>query len=155
MRTGGRLDFVADTNGNRITLAYTNCLLTPLTHSSGQQILIAYNAAGRIASVTDSATHLVTTYEYDTSGEHLIRVYGEGEGAVKAFCSVCGSSLFGGTWPHGLQVSIRMGAFDNDPEIRPQFHTYDDSRAAWDRIDDERDEYPEARVERPEAARGK
>ena len=28
-------------------------------------------------------------------GEALIRVYGKGEGAVKAFCSVCGSSLFG------------------------------------------------------------
>ena len=74
-------------------------------------------------------------------GEHLIRVYGEGEGAVKAFCSVCGSSLFGGTWPHGRQVSIRMGAFDDDPGIRPQFHTYVDSRAAWDRIADDLPQY--------------
>ena len=63
------------------------------------------------------------------AGEELIRVYGKGEGAVKAFCITCGSSLFGGEWPDGPQVSIRMGAFDDDPGIRPQFHTYVDSRA--------------------------
>jgi hypothetical protein len=32
-------------------------------------------------------------------GDDLVRVYGKGEGAVKAFRSVCGSSLFGSTWP--------------------------------------------------------
>ena len=77
-------------------------------------------------------------------GRELIRVYGEGEGAVKAFCSTCGSSLFGGTWPEGPQVSIRMGAFDDDPGIKPQFHTYVDSRAAWDEIVDELPRYPSA-----------
>ena len=54
-------------------------------------------------------------------GADLIRVYGKGQGAVKAFCITCGSSLFGGTWPDGSQVSIRMGAFDGDHGIRPQF----------------------------------
>src|SRR5438128_8350129 len=44
------------------------------------------------------------------AGLELIRVYGKGQGAVKAFCSVCGSSLFGGDWPDGDEVSIRMGA---------------------------------------------
>ena len=34
-------------------------------------------------------------------GEELIKVYGRGEGAVKAFCLNCGSSLFGGDWPNG------------------------------------------------------
>ena len=34
-------------------------------------------------------------------GAELIKVYGKGEGAVKAFCSNCGSSLFGGDWPDG------------------------------------------------------
>jgi len=48
-------------------------------------------------------------------GEDLIKVYGKGEGAVKAFCSNCGSSLFGGEWPDDDQVSIRMGAFDDIP----------------------------------------
>jgi hypothetical protein len=77
-------------------------------------------------------------------GGELIRVYGKGQGAVKAFCSVCGSSLFGGTWPDGAQVSIRMGAFDDDPGIRPQFHTYVASRAPWDRIVDNLPQFEEA-----------
>lgn len=78
-------------------------------------------------------------------GTELIRIYGKGEGAVKAFCRACGSSLFGGDWPDGDQVSIRMGAFDDDPGIRPQFHTYVDSRAPWDEIADDLPQYPEAR----------
>jgi hypothetical protein len=77
-------------------------------------------------------------------GEDLIRVYGKGEGAVKAFCTTCGSSLFGGDWPEGDQVSIRMGAFDDDPGIRPQFHTFVSDRAAWDEIADGLPQYPEA-----------
>ena len=77
-------------------------------------------------------------------GGELIRVYGKGQGAVKAFCSVCGSSLFGGTWPDGAQVSIRMGAFDGDPGIRPQFHTYVASRAPWDHIVDDLPQFEEA-----------
>jgi hypothetical protein len=77
-------------------------------------------------------------------GAELIRVYGKGEGAVKAFCRVCGSSLFGGDWPDGDQVSIRMGAFDDDPGIRPQFHTFVNSRAPWDEITDDLPQFPEA-----------
>ena len=77
-------------------------------------------------------------------GEELIRVYGHGEGAVKAFCTTCGSSLFGGHWPDGRQVSIRLGAFDDDPGIRPQFHTYVDSRAPWDVITDDLPQFSQA-----------
>jgi hypothetical protein len=75
-------------------------------------------------------------------GEDLIRVYGIGHGAVKAFCVQCGSSLFGGTWPEGDQVSIRLGSLDGDPGIRPQFHTFVDSKAPWDEITDELPQYP-------------
>jgi RHS repeat-associated protein len=77
--TDGTLDYVADPNGNRITLGYTNGLLTSLTHSDGQQLLIDYNAQGRIAHVTNPlgpgpADDLVTTYAYDATGEHLMQV---------------------------------------------------------------------------------
>ena len=70
-------------------------------------------------------------------GNELIQVYGKGEGAVKAFCRTCGSSMFGGDWPDGPEVSIRMGAFDDDPGIRPQFHTFVSDRASWDTITDD------------------
>jgi hypothetical protein len=69
------------------------------------------------------------------AGEELVRVYRPDEGAaVKAFCGVCGSSLFGGTWPDGPEVSVRLGALDGDPGIRPQYHSFVDSRAAWDEL---------------------
>jgi len=79
-------------------------------------------------------------------GEEFIKVYGKGKGAVKAFCGNCGSSLFGGDWPDGDQVSIRMGAFDDDPGIRPQFHTFVECRAPWDTITDDLPQYAERRT---------
>jgi hypothetical protein len=68
------------------------------------------------------------------AGEELIRVYEPEGGAVKAFCSECGSSLFGRTWPHGDEISIRMGTLDDDPEFRPEFRTFVDSKAPWSEI---------------------
>jgi hypothetical protein len=70
-------------------------------------------------------------------GEELIRVYRPSGGMAKAFCAVCGSSLFGGTWPDGPGVSIRLGALDADPGIRPQYHSQTASAAPWDRIPDD------------------
>jgi hypothetical protein len=70
-------------------------------------------------------------------GDELIRVYAPEGGKVKAFCGECGSSLFGGDWPHGEEVSIRMGAFDDDPGITPQAHVFVESRAAWDVLPDD------------------
>lgn len=71
------------------------------------------------------------------AGEELIRVYEPDDGAVKAFCSVCGSSLFGRTWPHGDEISIRLGTLDDDPEIRPQLRTFVDSAAPWSELPDD------------------
>jgi YD repeat-containing protein len=77
-RTDLHLDFVQDTNGNRITLGYNaDGQLISISHSDGQQILIAYNAQGRISQVTDPAGR-VTGYLYDASGEHLISVTAPG-----------------------------------------------------------------------------
>ena len=79
------------------------------------------------------------------AGEELIRVYKPEGGMVKAFCSTCGSSLFGGTWPDGPEVSIRLGSLDDDPDIRPQYHQFVDSRAPWFELpDDGLPRYPES-----------
>src|SRR5207248_429668 len=90
-----------------------------------------------VDDVAHAAQHLL---------DSLITVYGKGKGAVKAFCMNCGSSLFGGDWPDGPQVSIRMGAFDDDPGIRPQFHTFVADRAPWDTISDNLPQYCERRT---------
>ena len=71
----GTLNDIQDTNGNRITAGYTSGKLTSLTASSGQSIDLAYNAAGLIASITDSLGR-TTTYTYDATNQHLISVTG-------------------------------------------------------------------------------
>ena len=53
---------------------------------------------------------------------------------AKVFCVVCGSSLFGGSWPEGPEVSIRLGVLDGDPGIKPQYHTYTDATPPWDSL---------------------
>lgn len=70
-------------------------------------------------------------------GAELVQVYRPEGGAAKAFCSVCGSSLFGGTWPGGPEVSVRLGALDADPGIRPQYRSFTESGVPWLPIPDD------------------
>ncbi|HEX3453341.1 MAG TPA: GFA family protein [Gaiellaceae bacterium] len=78
-------------------------------------------------------------------GSELVQVYRPDGGMTKAFCSVCGSSLFGGTWPDGPEVSIRLGALDGDPGVRPQYHSQTASAAPWETLpDDGLPRYPDA-----------
>jgi len=69
-RSDGKLDYIEDTNGNRITAEYTGDMLTSLEHSSGRTLQIVYNIDDRIETVEDPDGRR-TTYEYDASGEHL------------------------------------------------------------------------------------
>ncbi len=70
-------------------------------------------------------------------GAELLKSYTAEGHAAKVFCTRCGSSLFGGTWPDGPEVSIRLGTLDGDPGIRPQEHTHVSSKASWDEITDD------------------
>ena len=71
--SNGTLNYIQDTNGNRITAGYTSGRLTTLTASSGQSITIGYNGAGLITSVSDSQGRW-TTYAYDATNRYLISV---------------------------------------------------------------------------------
>jgi hypothetical protein len=71
------------------------------------------------------------------SGGELITVYRPEGGRVKAFCSICGSSLFGREWPEGEEIAIRLGTLDGDPGIRPGFHTFADSAPPWAPVSDD------------------
>jgi RHS repeat-associated protein len=71
----GTLNYMQDTDGNRITAGYTDGRLTSLTASSGQSITMGYNSAGLISSVTDSQGR-TTTYTYDSTDTYLIAVTG-------------------------------------------------------------------------------
>jgi RHS repeat-associated protein len=69
-RADGSLDYVQDTNGNRITAGYTSGQLTTLSASNGEQMTLSYNGQGLVSQVTD-AQGRVATYQYDV-GMHLL-----------------------------------------------------------------------------------
>ena len=69
----GKLGYVEDSNGNRITASYSSDRLSSLAHSSGQWLSISYNAAGLIQTITDSFSRS-NSYTYDAANQHLISV---------------------------------------------------------------------------------
>jgi RHS repeat-associated protein/uncharacterized repeat protein (TIGR01451 family) len=71
----GTLQEVSDSNNNTIRFGYTNGRLTSLVHSDGDRFTLDYNVQGRVSRLTDQAGR-ITTYSYDTSGEHLLTVAG-------------------------------------------------------------------------------
>ncbi|HUU84812.1 MAG TPA: RHS repeat-associated core domain-containing protein, partial [Phycisphaerae bacterium] len=74
-RYDGRLGYVQDTNGNRITCVYTGDRLTSLLHSNGDSLTLTYNAQGQLTQLVDPAGR-ITTYAYDAASEHLLTVTG-------------------------------------------------------------------------------
>jgi hypothetical protein len=71
-------------------------------------------------------------------GADLIGSWQPAPGAgVKGFCGRCGSSLFGGDWPNGPSISVRLGALDADPGVRPKHHIWVGSRGFWDELPDD------------------
>ncbi|MEX2137833.1 MAG: DUF6531 domain-containing protein, partial [Pirellulales bacterium] len=121
-RPDGKLDFMADPNGNRVSLTYdAEGQLVTLTHSTGAQLRLEYNAAGRIARLVNplgpgTDDDLVTSYNYDVSGEHLIGVtqpgnritdynYDTGANAARRH------ALRGVTYPDGTSDHFTYDAF--------------------------------------------
>jgi RHS repeat-associated protein len=111
-RAGGLLDYVEDTNGNRITLAYVNDRLASIMHSSGQQIAIEYNQTGPgpayITRVIDtlgpgSADDRLTTYDYNmnAAGPYLRRVTAPGNRVTEYTYAPHETVIFSPTGPRG------------------------------------------------------
>lgn len=71
-------------------------------------------------------------------GEELVRAWRHPDGGFeKCFCRECGAHLFSRNPDDHSQMSVRMGAFDGDPGVRPSFRTYVAYAAAWEPIPDD------------------
>jgi hypothetical protein len=71
------------------------------------------------------------------SGEDSLRTWDPGDGGwTKSFCAECGGHVFT-TSPDGQSESVRMGALDEDPGIRPIAHQFTDYAASWEPIPDD------------------
>ena len=80
------------------------------------------------------------------AGEEHIRAYEPEEGFAKVFCSACGSSLWSRSQEDPDVFSIRLGAFDDDPGIRPTYRQFVAYAAPWEPIpDDGLERFPESR----------
>jgi len=72
-----------------------------------------------------------------TQGEELIRTYAPPDGFPKLFCGTCGSALWSRSPDDPDIISIRLGAFDGDPGIRPSLRQFCAYAAAWEDIPDD------------------
>ncbi len=80
------------------------------------------------------------------TGEEHIRAYEPEEGFAKVFCTACGSSLWSRSQEDPDVISIRLGAFDGDPGIRPTYRQFVAYAAPWEAIpDDGLERFPESR----------
>jgi hypothetical protein len=80
------------------------------------------------------------------AGEEHIRAYEPAEGFAKVFCTACGSSLWSRSQEDPDVISIRLGAFDDDPGIRPTYRQFVAYAAPWEPIpDDGLERFPESR----------
>jgi hypothetical protein len=70
-------------------------------------------------------------------GGELVREFAPPEGFVKCFCSQCGSSLWSRHPERDDVLSVRLGAFDSDPGVRPGYRQYVAFAAPWEPIPDD------------------
>jgi hypothetical protein len=72
-------------------------------------------------------------------GQDLLTVFETSPGIGWAFCQVCGSSL--GVPSGGKLSELAMGGLDTDPGVRPTYHMFAGSKAAWHEIEDALPQY--------------
>jgi hypothetical protein len=72
-------------------------------------------------------------------GQDLLTVYESSPSIGWAFCRVCGSSL--GMPDEGQLSSVAIGTLDTDPGVRPAYHMFVGSKAAWHEITDRLPQY--------------
>ena len=93
--SNGTFYYIEDTNGNRITAAYSGSDLTSLSHSNGSQLLFT-SSGGRITSVTDprgvgTEDDYTVQFDYDLSDEYLSTVIEPGNKTTAYAYEIAGS----------------------------------------------------------------
>jgi hypothetical protein len=83
------------------------------------------------------------------AGEELVRSFQPPDGFAKEFCSRCGSALWSRSPDDREVVSVRLGAFDGDPGVRPNYRQFVAFAAPWEPVpDDGLPRFPERRPHR-------
>jgi hypothetical protein len=115
----------------------------PLQSASYCHCTRCQRRTGTAASVQ---AHIVPGSLQVTAGEDLLRAFEPAEGFAKVFCSACGSQLWSRSPEDPAALSVRMGAFDSDPGVRPSVRQFVVYAAEWEVIpDDGLPRFPERR----------
>jgi hypothetical protein len=114
-----------------VTAGYCHC--TRCQHRTG-------TAAAASGQIVPGSLRVV-------AGEELIRAWAPGGGGFeKCFCGECGSALWSVNPADRDQLFIRLGTFDTDPRVRPQYRQFVGYAAPWEPVpDDGLPRYPERR----------
>jgi hypothetical protein len=84
-------------------------------------------------------------------GRDRLRAWKPDDGREKWFCGDCGSALFSSASGFSDPIGVRMGAFDDDPGIRPSARFFTAFAAPWEPIPD--DGLPHFSEKRPRTGR--
>jgi hypothetical protein len=87
-------------------------------------------AASAQVRVEAAALHVV-------AGDELVRSWLPTDGFAKEFCVTCGSHLWSRDPASGEVFSVRLGAFDTDPGVRPSYRQFVDDAAPWEPLPDD------------------
>jgi len=68
-------------------------------------------------------------------GEALLTSYKKGEGSLAFFCTKCSSIVFGSVEAYKMNY-VMLGALDESPSLKPQWHVYTNYKVDWYEISD-------------------
>ena len=94
-------------------------------------------AASAQASIEPGSLRLV-------QGEEHVGAWEPADGWAKLFCRLCGAALFSRHPTDRDVFSVRMGAFDGDPGVRPSYRQYVRSPAGFAQVHLDADAWPVA-----------
>jgi hypothetical protein len=87
------------------------------------------SAASAQASIVPGSLRLL-------SGATALGAWHPPGGFAKLFCRECGAHLFSGPTPDEIST-VRLGAFDGDPGVRPSYRQHVAGAAPWEEIPDD------------------
>ncbi len=91
----------------------------------------------RTGTASQASGRVVPGSFHVTEGEEALRRWMPPDGYEKVFCGRCGSALYGENPEDRDFITVRLGAFDSDPGIRPAARQFVAYAAAWEPIPDD------------------
>ncbi len=72
-----------------------------------------------------------------TAGEELLKAWVPEQGFAKVFCAGCGGHVLSHSQDDPEDMSVRMGALDGDPGVRPSLRQWVSAAAVWEPLPDD------------------